>query len=133
MKSRAVYVFSSILGPIVGLVGLAGMFGFGLPAPYWLAAVLFGAALILFGQRGIKVTRPVANDPSDRENELLARKRHQFWIFVAVATSLYAVGAYWLPFTDPKTRQHLIEAFMVVTFGLCVGIFIYSTYTNRRM
>ncbi len=132
MKSRAVYIIASIIGPIVGLVGLAGMFGFGLPSPYWLGAVLFGAALILFGQGGIKVTRPVTNDPSDRENELLARKRHQFWIFVAIASSLYAIGAYWVPFTDPKMRRHLVEAFSLVTFGLCMGIFIYSSYTNRR-
>ena len=132
MKSRAIYSFASVLGPLLGLVGLAGMFGIGLAAPYWLAAVLFGAALILFGQRGIKVTRPVSDDPSDRENEAFARKRHNFWIFVAIASSLYAVGAYWLPFTDPKMRRHLIEAFMLVTFCLCMGIFIYSSYTNRR-
>ena len=125
-------MFASFAGPLVVLAGLAGMFGFGLPAPYWLAAVLFGAAMILFGQRGLKVTRPVNNDPSDIENELLARKRHQFWIFVAVASSLYAVGAYWLPSTDALTRRRLVEAFMFVTFGLCMGIFIYSSYTNRR-
>ena len=132
MKSRGMYVLAAIVGPIVGLAGLAGMFGFGLPAPYWLAAVLFGAALILFGQRGLKRTRPVSNDPSDIHNELLSQKRHRFWIFVAVASSLYSVGAYWLPSTTPEMRQHLAVVIMVIAFILCVGIFIYSSSTNRE-
>jgi apolipoprotein N-acyltransferase len=131
MKSRGIFLVSSIAGPILVLAGLAGMFGVGIPSPYWLAAVLFGAALILIGQRGLKKTREVkATDPADME--ALAQKRHRFWIFVACASSLYALGAYWLPVTTPEMRQDLVVVIMSITFILCVGIFIYSMVPKHK-
>jgi uncharacterized membrane protein len=125
------YLLSSFAGPVLVLAGLAGMFGFGIPSPYWLASVLFGAAMILVGQRGLKQTREVrATDPADME--ALAQKRHRFWIFVAIASSLYAAGAFWLPAATPEMRDRLVGAIMLITFGLCVGIFLYSMFTKKK-
>jgi glucan phosphoethanolaminetransferase (alkaline phosphatase superfamily) len=125
------FFVSSVAGPFLVLAGLAGMFGFGIPGPYWLAAVLFGASMILVGQRGLKYTRPVKATDTP-EMQAYAQKRHRFWIFVAIASSLYALGAYWLPVTTPEMRQHLVVAIMSITFILCIGIFIYAMFPKQK-
>ena len=112
--------------------GLAGMFGVGIPSPYWLAAVLFGAALILVGQRGLKHTRPVkATDPADMEG-LRPKSGIGSGFFVAIASSLCALGAYWLPVTTPEMRQHLVVGIMSITGVLCVGIFVYAMFPKPK-
>jgi apolipoprotein N-acyltransferase len=131
MKTRAMYLLASVAGPVLVLAGLAGMLGFGIPSPYWLAAVLFGAVLILFGQRGLKQTQPVG-DLGDPSNLVLTKKRHRFWIFVAIASSVYAAGSFWFPLTTPEMRANLCWAIMLMSFGLVVGIFLYSLFTKKK-
>jgi len=59
---RAFYLFASVAGPILTVAGMAGMFGFGIPDPYWLFAALPGSCLVWYSlieakklqQRGIQ-------------------------------------------------------------------------------
>jgi hypothetical protein len=131
MKTRGMYLFSSAVGVVLMLAGSAGTFGFFIPSPYWPVFALVGAAAILFAQRLLKPAREArASGPSDME--ALAQKRRRFWIFVAITTSLYAAGDFWLPTTTPEMRHRLVGAIMLITFGLCVGIFVYSMFTKKK-
>jgi hypothetical protein len=37
-----------------------------------------------------------------------------------------------LPATTPEMRQRLCVVIMLLTFGLCVGIFLYSLFTKKK-
>ena len=117
-------LFSSIAGPILVLIGLAGAFGFGIPAPYWLIAEFIGIGLIMLGQRREKRLQE-EGDPA--ANVVFTQKRHRFWIFVMIASIVYAASSFWLPAMTPEIRSTLCWTIMLISFVLCVGIFLYSS------
>jgi hypothetical protein len=120
------YFFLSIFGPVLVLAGLAGAFGFGLPGPYWLIAEFIGVGLIMLGQRRERQLQ-LRGDPEAIANAAFTQKRHRFWIFVMIASIVYAACSFWLPVMTPHIRATLCYAIMLVTFLLCVGIFLYSS------
>ena len=123
------YLFASIVGPIFVLVGLAGAFGYGIPGPYWLVSELLGVGLIIFGQRREKPAQD--SDGSPVSNAVLTQKRHRFWIFVMLASIIYAVASFFMPVITPEFRSTLIHGIMILTLALCAGIFFYSSRNKQ--
>ena len=120
------YLILSIAGPVLVLAGLAGAFGFGIPAPYWFVAELVGVGFVMLGQHRERQMQK-QGDPSATVNAAFTQKRHRFWIFVMIASVAYAAASFWLPVMTPHIRATLCYGIMIVTFVLCLGIFLYSS------
>jgi hypothetical protein len=121
MNTRATYLFVSIAGPILVIAGLASLFGFGIPDPFGLWALVIGTGFIVFSQRQAKRFQDGGKQtgfvPASSE-----QKKRNFWILVMAAALGAGTSAFWLPGANPGIPPMIFWISAVASFAMCVII-----------
>ena len=126
VTKRTVYQIASIAGPIFLMAGMAGMFGFGIPDPYWLFSVVLGAFLIYYSQKESKRLSQKGLDTGYIEPTMQQKKR-RFWLFVPFVVVGCLIALIFCP-QIRNTSPTLLWTCAPIVLVCCLGLVWYGLF-----